>query len=82
MYFDGNSLGRLPRRAGARLRRVIDEEWGRDLARAWQTWIDLHTDVGDPDRSGPSGRPGRTVAVCDSTTVNLYKVAAAEPRPA
>jgi kynureninase len=77
IYLDGNSLGRLPRSTRDRLARAVDEEWGRDLIRSWDRWIDLPTRVGDLLATELLGaRPGEVV-VCDSTTVNLYKLAAA-----
>jgi kynureninase len=77
VYFDGNSLGRLPRRTAARLRRLVDQEWGAELVRGWGTWIDLPTQVGDRVGRALLGAAPGQVAVCDSTTVNIYKVAAA-----
>jgi len=75
IYFDGNSLGRLPLRTRARLDAVVGE-WGRDLVRGWAGWIDLPTTVGD--RLGALlGAGAAQVLVCDSTTVNLYKLASA-----
>ncbi len=49
VYLDGNSLGAMPKRARERVRRELDESWGRDLIRAWNTagWIDLPARVGD-----------------------------------
>ena len=35
IYLDGNSLGRLPYAVVERVRRLIEEEWGRDLVRGW-----------------------------------------------
>ena len=75
VYMDGNSLGRPPRsvldalRAGA-------EEWARRLVGGWESWIDLPAAVGDRLGSLLGAGPGQ-VLVCDSTTVNLYKLAAA-----
>jgi kynureninase len=77
VYFDGNSLGRLPRRTAARLRRLVDDEWGSDLVRGWGRWIELPTRVGDRIGRVLLGAAPGQVAVCDSTTVNLYKLAAA-----
>ncbi len=37
LYMDGNSLGRLPKAAVARARVVVEEEWGRDLIRSWNS---------------------------------------------
>ena len=82
VYADGNSLGRLPRDAVARLAGRVDE-WGSRLVGAWHDWIDLPTQVGDALAAGVLGaRPGEVV-VADSTTVNLFKLAAAaqELRP-
>jgi kynureninase len=82
IYADGNSLGRLPRETVERLRRRVDE-WGSRLVRAWPDWIDLPLEIGDDLAAGVLGaRPGE-VLVSDSTTVNLFKLAAAarELRP-
>ena len=48
VYLDGNSLGALPRATGARVREVIEREWGEGLIRAWNSahWIDLPRRVG------------------------------------
>src|SRR3954464_10378079 len=76
IYVDGNSLGRLPRAAAERIA-VRVEEWGSRLVTAWEDWIELPREVGDLLARGALGaRPGEVV-VCDSTTVNLYKLAAA-----
>ncbi len=84
VYLDGNSLGRLPRATVARLRGVVEEEWGERLIRSWgERWADLPTRLGDLIGTGLLGaRPGEVV-VSDSTTVNLYKlcVAALDARP-
>ena len=77
IYLDGNSLGRLPRSTRARLRKVINEEWGGDLIRGWDSWIELARAAGDMLATGVlDARPG-DVVVSDSTSVNLFKLAAA-----
>jgi kynureninase len=77
IYVDGNSLGRLPATTPARLERVVREEWGRGLIGSWSSWIDLAGAVGDRIASAVVGaRPGEVLGG-DSTTVNLYKLAAA-----
>jgi kynureninase len=77
LYLDGNSLGRLSHAARARLVDVIDREWGRDLIGGWQRWIELPTEVGDELGAALLGAAAGQVVVSDSTTVNLYKLAAA-----
>jgi kynureninase len=77
LYLDGNSLGRLPVSTVDAMDRVVREEWGDALIRSWHHWIDLPVEVGDLIGTRLLGaRPGET-AVSDSTTVNLYKLAAA-----
>lgn len=73
IYADGNSLGRLPSAAAERLERLV-QEWGDRLVGAWPDWIELPTQVGDLVGAVVGSRPGETL-VCDSTTVNLYKLA-------
>jgi kynureninase len=76
IYLDGNSLGRLPLAVAARIAERV-EDWGTRLVRGWADWIDLPSRVGDALAAGVLGaRPGE-VLVCDSTTVNLYKLARA-----
>ena len=79
VYADGNSLGRLPKRTVERLNARLNE-WGSELVSAWPDWIDLPLEVGDRLAQAVLGaRPGEVV-VSDSTTVNLYKLAAAALR--
>jgi kynureninase len=75
VYLDGNSLGRLPKATAERLTRVIDDEWGGELVRGWDHWMDDALRVGDMIGTSLVGaRPGE-LAVSDSTTVNIYKLA-------
>lgn len=76
LYLDGNSLGMLPMATRDRMHRLIDEEWGRDLVRGWQQWATLPLDVGDRIGTLIGAAPGQVV-VCDSISVNLYKLAVA-----
>ncbi len=75
IYADGNSLGRLPRETVERLETLV-REWGDRLVGGWADWIELPVRVGDEIGDVIGARPGETLA-CDSTTVNLYKLASA-----
>jgi kynureninase len=77
VYFDGNSLGRLPQATRQRLRDAVDREWGGDLIRGWSRWIDLAREAGDVLATGVLGVDPGEVVLADSTSVNLYKLAAA-----
>ncbi len=83
IYLDGNSLGPLPRATQARIAGVVGQEWGSGLVRSWSRWIELPRQVGDLLGKHLIGAAPGQVAVCDSTTVNLYKLACAalEARP-
>ena len=77
VYLDGNSLGRPPRAAIEAVERIARGEWPADLVRGWDRWLDRPIEVGDLLGTGVLGaRPGE-VAVIDSTTVNLYRLASA-----
>ncbi len=83
IYLDGNSLGPLPRATQARLAEVVSEEWGLGMVRSWQRWVGLPRQVGDLVGAHLIGAGPGQVLITDSTTVNLYKLAAAalEARP-
>ena len=84
IYLDGNSLGPLPAGVAERLAAAVEDEWGRLLIRGWNDagWIDLPTKVGDRIAKLIGAPPG-SVAVADSTSINLFKALAAalELRP-
>ncbi len=77
IYLDGNSLGMLPAATADRLREAVEHEWGELLVRGWHGWVDLPTRVGDYLGAALLGAAEGQVAVCDSITVNMYKLAAA-----
>jgi kynureninase len=75
LYLDGNSLGPLPRATPARLAEVVTREWGEGLIRSWNDvgWIDEPLRLGEKIGRVIGAEPG-SVAVADSTSVNLYKL--------
>ena len=77
LYFDGNSLGALPRTTAADIDRAVREEWGRDLIESWldADWFFLAREAGDAIVPLIGASEGEVV-VADSTSVNLFKLAA------
>ena len=75
IYADGNSLGRLPHETVERIEAVV-REWGDRLVGGWEDWIELPVRIGDEIGEVIGARPGETLA-CDSTTINLFKLASA-----
>jgi kynureninase len=74
-YFDGNSLGLMPRVVQLHASNVITHEWGLGLIHSWHEaeWRTL------PQRAGAKiarliGAKPTEVVACDSTSVNLFKV--------
>ena len=77
VYLDGNSLGMLPAATAQRLAEVISQDWGAGLIRSWAHWVGLPRQAGDLLGEHLLGAAPGQVVVCDSTTVNLYKLACA-----
>jgi kynureninase len=78
IYLDGNSLGALPKATPAALERVVREEWGAQLIGGWNAsgWLTAPQRVGA--KIAPLiGAEADEVIACDSTSLNLYKAAAA-----
>jgi kynureninase len=83
IYLDGNSLGRLPKRTAARLREVVEAEWGRRLIRGWnEGWFTTPRRIGAKVAQLVGAQPDEVI-VSDSTSVNFFKLvmAALEARP-
>jgi kynureninase len=78
IYLDGNSLGVMPKATPARVQQVVQQEWGHDLIRSWNTagWITLPQRIGDKIARLVGADAGELV-VADSTSVNLFKVLSA-----
>ena len=77
IYLDGNSLGRLPKRTQARLRTVVEAEWGERLIRGWgEGWFEAPRRVGAKIARLIGAAPDE-VLVCDSTSVNFFNLAVA-----
>ena len=77
IYLDGNSLGRLPKDTVAHLQDVIDNKWGKTLIDGWNAgWFEMPTRLGSRIAQ-LIGAEEDEVVVCDTTSVNLYKMAAA-----
>ncbi|MEV0941147.1 kynureninase [Micromonospora wenchangensis] len=77
LYLDGNSLGRLPATTGDHLAGLVRGGWGTELVRSWPTWIEWPRRIGDRIAAHALGARDGEVIVSDSTSVNLYKLAAA-----
>ena len=81
IYLDGNSLGALPAATPARLRDVVERQWGRGLIGSWDGagWIDAPRRVG-AKIARLIGAADDEVICADSTSVNLFKVLSAALR--
>jgi kynureninase len=77
IYLDGNSLGRPTKTAVERINALADA-WSKRLIRGWEDgWMELPLSVGDTVATGVLGARAGEVAVTDSTTVNIYRLASA-----
>jgi kynureninase len=74
-YFDGHSLGPLPKAAVPALHKVVEQQWGERLIRSWNEagWIDLPARLGAKIAHIIGAAPDE-VTVADSTSVNLFKL--------
>ncbi len=77
IYFDGNSLGRLPKVVASRTAEVVQHGWGKSLIRGWnQGWWETPRRLGEKIAFLLGAGPGQVI-VSDQTSLNLFKLAAA-----
>ncbi|MBI5877797.1 MAG: kynureninase [Chloroflexi bacterium] len=75
IYLDGNSLGRMPKATAERIRTVVDQEWGDGLIRGWNAgWWSAPARIGAKIAQIVGAKP-HEIIVCDSTSVDLFKLA-------
>ena len=80
IYLDGNSLGRLPKDTIPHLQNLVEEQWGKGLIEGWNKgWFEMPTVLGSRIAKLIGARDDEVV-VCDTTSVNLFKLAAAALR--
>ncbi|WP_428928568.1 kynureninase [Marinibacterium sp. SX1] len=78
IYLDGNSLGPLPRAAGARVAQCMQDEWGEMLITAWNRagWMDQPARLGDRIGRLIGAGPGQVV-LGDTLSIKVYQALAA-----
>lgn len=75
IYLDGNSLGRLPEKTRENIRHVADHQWGTRLIRSWnEGWYEA-SKYASKKLAQIIGAGEEEVIICDSTSINLYKLA-------
>lgn len=75
LYFDASSIGPMPADAPARMATLLDAGWRVARRRAWNEsdWLQQPASLGARIAPVLGAGPG-DVLVCDSTTVNQYKL--------
>lgn len=78
IYLDGNSLGPLPKAAGARMTQTMEAEWGEMLIRGWNDagWMAQSTSLGDRIGQLIGAEPG-SVIIGDTLSLKVHQCLAA-----
>ena len=77
IYLDGNSLGPLPKSVTPRVSQMIEDEWGGELIRAWNTaqWMDQPRRVGNLI-ARLVGAPENSITMGDTLSIKVYQALA------
>lgn len=74
LYFDGNSLGKLPLKAQQTLHEIIQNQWGEGLIRSWNThWLDIPKKIA-AKYAQLLGAEKEEICIGESTSVRLYQI--------
>ncbi|MCV6592229.1 MAG: kynureninase, partial [Silicimonas sp.] len=78
IYLDGNSLGVPVKGAADVAAKVINDEWGGELIKAWNTsgWMARPQEVGDK-LARLIGAPAGSVATGDTLSIKVFQALAA-----
>ena len=78
IYLDGNSLGPLPKAVSERVMQTLQQEWGHELIRAWNTknWMDQPRRLGDKIARIIGATPG-SVMVGDTLSIYVFQALSA-----
>jgi kynureninase len=76
LYLDGNSLGCQPAAAPVAVAKALDA-WRDDQILAWRDWIKLPRRLGDAMAGPVLEAQSGEIVFADSTSIDLYKLAAA-----
>jgi kynureninase len=80
IYLDGNSLGMLPGITAGHISDVVENQWGRKLIRSYNDgWWDKPAALGSRIAKLIGAQPDEVI-VCDSVSVNMFKVIVAALR--
>jgi len=75
VYLDGNSLGRMPRKAVEISTELVEDQWGERLIRSWnEKWMGLSEAIAGKIAKIVGAREDE-IFVGDSTSLNLFKLA-------
>ena len=74
IYFDGNSLGKLPLQALKTIEEAVQKQWGEGLIRSWNKyWLSLSSRISDKYSELLGAEKGEII-IGESTSVSLYQV--------
>lgn len=78
IYLDGNSLGPLPKTVKDRVAAMIQDEWGTQLIKGWNTsgWMAQPSRIGDAI-GRLIGAPQGTVVIGDTLSIKVFQAVAA-----
>lgn len=78
IYLDGNSLGPLPKSAKARVAAMMQDEWGAQLIKGWNSagWMAQPSRVGDAV-GRLIGAPSGSIVMGDTLSIKVYQAVAA-----
>jgi len=74
IYFDGNSLGKMPKAVIDQLKETLEVQWGKQLIRSWnEKWLALPTRLSEKYAQFLNADPSE-ILFGESTSVRLYQV--------